>query len=97
MWGINKFWIWLAILGGSAYMDQTTVTLITWMVGVLYFFIYLMFGGPQQLKLDDGVWVKSITQANGLTKIILTDGKDESIQQFTSNRVEVSGNIISIY
>lgn len=97
MFGINKFWIWLAILGGTAYYGEFMATMIVWVVGIFYFFTILFFGGPQQFELKNGTWVKSISQVDGMTQVVLTDGEQESVQQFTSKRVEVSDNIISIY
>lgn len=96
MFGINKFWIWLAILGATAYYNPQWLIFV-WLGGVAYAAMWIMFGGPKQMQLNEGTWVKSINQVNGMTQIVITGGKDESIQQFTSSRVEVSGNIISIY
>jgi hypothetical protein len=97
MWRINKFWIWLALLIGSIHYNPDW-TLLVWVGGTLYLTLWSVFSKDfKQLKLQEGTWIKSITQANGLTQVVITDGKDESIQQYNSNRVEVSGNIIYIY
>ena len=95
MFGINKFWLWLIALGLS-FAYQPTWAIIIWMVGILFFFLWIFFGGPKQFQLKEGTWVKEVRQENGMTTIIITDGKEDIVQQFTSNRVSVADNIITV-
>ena len=78
MFGINKFWLWLIALGLS-FAYQPTWAIIIWMVGILFFFLWIFFGGPKQFQLKEGTWVKEVRQENGMTTIIITDGKEEVV------------------
>ena len=43
------------------------------------FFLWIFFGGPEQFQLKEGTWVKEVRQENGMTTIIITDGKEEVV------------------
>lgn len=80
-----------------AIIFKPVATIFIVLGGMLYFSMWLLFGGPSKYKLENGCWVKEVKNINGSTQIIITDGTKDIIQQFNSTKVVISGNEILVY
>lgn len=87
-------YIWLAAMGGFWFFDNSTAMLITWMVGIGYFFLWLLMGGPKVFQIKPGTWVTDVRQENGQTKITLSNGE---ISWFSSKKIQIENDKIYVY
>jgi len=99
MFGINKFWIWILSLVASMYLYNINTTIVVFILGIMIFIYHTGFNKKPALytiTIEEDSWVKSVTPENGITTVIVTDGDGEEIHNFTTSKVLIVGNTISI-
>jgi len=91
-----NFWLWLIALLLAVFLKPSAIIVVI-LGGLLYFSIWLLFGGPTELEINEGCWVKEVKTTNGITQITITDGSKDILQQYNSSKVNIIGNKIYVY